>query len=174
MFSRTLWHGIWYSAPWLWLASTWWHRLGPISRCILVAHLYRLRDVLEDNIARLQRVPWIQSPSIKGTKMSEQKGENNKQLGTKMVKYMKLVTNPLKSHRYHCSETNTSVMVSAPNSFLHWSISDHICLDFSRSNFLALRNLFKCRPIELKTVFLYSLKISAYANWFLKLSRCKQ
>lgn len=39
-----------------------------------------------------------------------------------------------------CS-TTTSMIVSAPNSFLHWSISDHICFDFSMSNFLALKNL---------------------------------
>lgn len=33
------------------------------------------------------------------------------------------------------------MIVSAPYSFLQLSISDHICLAFSRSNFLALKNL---------------------------------
>lgn len=35
----------------------------------------------------------------------------------------------------------TSKIVSAPNSFLHRSISAHICIAFSESNFLAFRNL---------------------------------
>lgn len=34
------------------------------------------------------------------------------------------------------------MIVSAPNSFLHWSISVHICFAFSMSNFLALKNLY--------------------------------
>ena len=38
-------------------------------------------------------------------------------------------------------EKNTSIIVSAPNSFLHWSMSDHICFAFSISNFLAFKNL---------------------------------
>jgi hypothetical protein len=35
----------------------------------------------------------------------------------------------------------TSRMVSVPNSFIHFSISDHISIALSASNFLALRNL---------------------------------
>jgi hypothetical protein len=35
----------------------------------------------------------------------------------------------------------TSRMVSVPNSFLHFSISDHISIALSALNFLALRNL---------------------------------
>lgn len=35
----------------------------------------------------------------------------------------------------------TSAIVSVPNSFLHCIMSDHMSLDFSISNFLALRNL---------------------------------
>jgi len=34
------------------------------------------------------------------------------------------------------------MIVSAPNSFLQLSISDHICFAFSISNFLALKNLY--------------------------------
>jgi hypothetical protein len=37
---------------------------------------------------------------------------------------------------------NTSMIVSASNSFLHCSISAHICFAFSMSNFLALKNLY--------------------------------
>lgn len=33
------------------------------------------------------------------------------------------------------------MIVSAPNSFFHLSISDHICFVFSKSYFLALKNL---------------------------------
>jgi hypothetical protein len=36
---------------------------------------------------------------------------------------------------------HTSKIASAPNSFLHLSISAHICVAFSESNFLAFRNL---------------------------------
>ena len=35
------------------------------------------------------------------------------------------------------------MIVSAPNSFLQLSMSDHICLAFSISNFLALKNLYQ-------------------------------
>lgn len=35
----------------------------------------------------------------------------------------------------------TSSIVSAPNSFLHWIVSAHICFAFSISNFLAFKNL---------------------------------
>lgn len=37
----------------------------------------------------------------------------------------------------------TSKIVSARKSFLHWSMSAHICFVFSISNFLAFRNLVK-------------------------------
>ena len=39
------------------------------------------------------------------------------------------------------SNVITSIIVSAPNSFLHWIISAHMCFAFSISNFLAFRNL---------------------------------
>jgi hypothetical protein len=35
----------------------------------------------------------------------------------------------------------TSRIVSAPNSFRHRSMSAHICIAFSASNFLAFKNL---------------------------------
>lgn len=59
------------------------------------------------------------------------------------IYFQKTVTSPydlyfiVNNPRIHI----TSMRVSAPNSFLHWSISLHICFDFSISNFLAFKNL---------------------------------
>lgn len=50
------------------------------------------------------------------------------------------------------------MIVSAPNSLLHLSISSHICFVFSMSNFLALKNLDHC------TVNLYSYSCYNYKN----------
>lgn len=147
MLSQTLAHGTWYIVPRLWFAQVYWVLLFQATRYRQAFHPCQPHDNPGDNIAVPPLAHEIQNPSMKKVSCHQY---------ARHCKANYIAGSLSNSHQMHLNlysvsyifksvlridSVLTSKIVSVPNSFLHWSISSHICAAFSTSNFLAFKNL---------------------------------
>lgn len=124
--SRTPAHGTWCTFPPRWFAWACLDRPCPVVRCTPAGLPCRHHGNLEDSTGARRRAHWTRTP------------DQMNPIYNNIRNRFKL---KLRQTWQSIESLFTSNIVSVPNSFLHLSISAHICIAFSKSNFLAFRNL---------------------------------